>query len=88
MTARWPELWLLDEPHAGLDASARSILGELLGEVHASGATLVIASHEAEFVESLASRAVTVIGGRVTGGRAMSGGRPTAPVTGMVAHVA
>ena len=23
LAARWPELWLLDEPHAGLDASAR-----------------------------------------------------------------
>ena len=24
LTARWPELWLLDEPHAGLDAAARA----------------------------------------------------------------
>ncbi len=26
LTARWPELWLLDEPHAGLDAAARALL--------------------------------------------------------------
>ena len=32
LTARWPELWLLDEPHAGLDASARETLDQLVGE--------------------------------------------------------
>ena len=30
LTARWPELWLLDEPHAGLDASTRTTLNELV----------------------------------------------------------
>ena len=47
LTARWPELWLLDEPHAGLDASARTLLGELITEASAAGVTVVIASHEA-----------------------------------------
>ena len=32
LTARWPELWLLDEPHAGLDASARALLDEAVTE--------------------------------------------------------
>lgn len=65
LVARWPELWLLDEPHAGLDASARTIVGELVAEATSVGTTVVIASHEPEFAESMATRAVTVAGGRV-----------------------
>ena len=72
LTARWPELWLLDEPHAGLDASARDTLDQLIGEAGAAGVTVVIASHEAGFVERLAERAVTVTGGRVTGRRSLA----------------
>jgi heme ABC exporter ATP-binding subunit CcmA len=93
LAARWPELWLLDEPHAGLDASARTTLNEMIGEARAAGVTVVVASHEAEFVESLATRAVTVTGGRVTGqrnlGPAVGAGRPAdVPTKGAVAHVA
>ena len=40
----------------------------------------MIASHEADFVESLATRAVVVTGGRVTGER--SSGRPATPPLG------
>src|ERR1700690_1973015 len=32
LTARWPELWLLDEPHAGLDTSARTLLDRVVLE--------------------------------------------------------
>ena len=35
LAARWPELWLLDEPHAGLDASARETLNQLVTEATA-----------------------------------------------------
>ena len=69
LTARWPELWLLDEPHAGLDASTRATLNELIAEASASSATVVLVSHELEFVGSLAARVVTVAGGRVTSDR-------------------
>jgi heme ABC exporter ATP-binding subunit CcmA len=69
LVARSPELWLLDEPHAGLDASARTLLGELISEASAGGATVVVASHEANLVEPLAHRAVTITGGRVTSQR-------------------
>jgi heme ABC exporter ATP-binding subunit CcmA len=75
LTARWPELWLLDEPHAGLDTSARETLDHLIGEAGAAGVTVVIASHETGFAESLADRAVTVTGGRVTGHRALDARR-------------
>jgi heme ABC exporter ATP-binding subunit CcmA len=71
LTARWPEVWLLDEPHAGLDAAARALLDEAVAEASAARVTVLIASHEAGTVEGLAHRAVTVTGGRVTGGRAL-----------------
>src|SRR6516225_9195073 len=32
LLARRPDLWLLDEPHAGLDAGSRALLGQLIGE--------------------------------------------------------
>jgi heme ABC exporter ATP-binding subunit CcmA len=80
LTARWPELWLLDEPHAGLDAGARDTLNELIVEARAGGVTVVIASHEAEVVEWMATRAVTITGGRVSSERPLAGPGPvTAP---------
>jgi heme ABC exporter ATP-binding subunit CcmA len=69
LVARAPELWLLDEPHAGLDASARTLLNELIAEATANGATALVASHEPELVASLANRSVTITGGRVTAER-------------------
>jgi len=78
LTARWPELWLLDEPHAGLDYAARSLLDQIVLEAAASGVTVLIASHESGPVADLATRVVTVTGGRVTGERLLvraDGGR-------------
>jgi heme ABC exporter ATP-binding subunit CcmA len=72
LTARWPEVWLLDEPHAGLDAGARALLDAAVVEAAGSGVTILIASHEPGPVEVLASRAVTVTGGRVTGERSLA----------------
>lgn len=70
LTARWPELWLLDEPHAGLDAGARRLLDQLLDDAAAAGATVVVASHEAGGVAERAARVVSLQGGRVVGERA------------------
>jgi heme ABC exporter ATP-binding subunit CcmA len=79
LVARSPELWLLDEPHAGLDAEARVLLGQLVTEASTGGSTVVIASHEANLVEPLADRAVTITGGRITGERTI-GDRAGVPV--------
>jgi heme ABC exporter ATP-binding subunit CcmA len=68
VVARRPELWLLDEPHAGLDAAGRDVLDELVREAVAGGATVLLASHELDRASTLATRRVTVAGGRVTGG--------------------
>ena len=65
MAARRPELWLLDEPHAGLDASAREVVDELVAQVVAAGATVLLASHDIERAGPLAHRRVTLAGGAV-----------------------
>jgi len=84
LVARAPELWLLDEPHAGLDASARALLSELVAEASAGGATVVIASHEPELMAGLAGRSVTVTGGRVTAERRLGTPGPLATAAGAV----
>jgi ABC-type multidrug transport system ATPase subunit len=65
MVARRPELWLLDEPHAGLDAAARDVLDSLVRAAAAAGATVVIASHELERARALATNIVPLAGGTV-----------------------
>lgn len=65
LIARRAELWLLDEPHAGLDAAARDELDAILREASSVGATVVVASHELERAGSLADRRVDVVGGQV-----------------------
>jgi heme ABC exporter ATP-binding subunit CcmA len=65
--ARRARLWLLDEPHAGLDAASRDELDVVLREAAGAGATVIVASHELERAQALADRIVTVAGGRVTG---------------------
>lgn len=65
LVARRAELWLLDEPHAGLDAAGRDDLDATLREAAASGATVLVASHELERAGALATRVVDVVGGVV-----------------------
>lgn len=66
LVARDPELWLLDEPHAGLDAENRDVLDDLIRDASRRGTTVLIASHERERASVLAARRVTVAGGVVT----------------------
>ena len=65
LVARRPELWLLDEPHAGLDRAGRDLVDELVVDATGAGATVLFASHELERAEGLASRIVTLAGGLV-----------------------
>jgi ABC-type multidrug transport system ATPase subunit len=64
---RASRLWLLDEPHAGLDATGRNLLDALIAEAAAEGTTVLIASHEPDRASALADRTVTLAGGRVVG---------------------
>ena len=63
LIVRRAELWLLDEPHAGLDAAGRDELDQLLRDAVHAGATVVLASHENERAAGLATRTVTIDGG-------------------------
>jgi heme ABC exporter ATP-binding subunit CcmA len=70
LLARAPELWLLDEPHAGLDTAARTILDEVIVDVASRGATVILASHELDRAQPIADHIVSLVGGRVVGVRA------------------
>ena len=65
LTIARPRLWLLDEPHAGLDESNRRALDELLREAVDAGATIMFATHEASRGAAAAARCITLGGGRV-----------------------
>ena len=65
LVARRAELWLLDEPHAGLDAAGRDELDQVLKLAAAAGATVMVASHELERASQLATRQLEVVAGQV-----------------------
>lgn len=66
LVTRRAELWLLDEPHSGLDAAGRDELDEVLRAAAHAGATIVLASHESDRAERLGARVVSMSGGQVT----------------------
>jgi heme ABC exporter ATP-binding subunit CcmA len=67
LVVRRAEIWLLDEPHAGLDAKGRDEIDLILKEAASAGATIVVASHEVERAQQLASRTVSLVAGHVRG---------------------
>lgn len=64
IVCRRPRLWLLDEPHAGLDQAGRDLIDCLAVEAVDAGATVVLSSHETDRATALATRTVTVVGGQ------------------------
>ena len=65
MVCRRPERWLLDEPHAGLDAPGRDVIDDLMRDAAAVGATVLFASHELDRAHDVATRTATISGGVV-----------------------
>ena len=65
VVARRPQLWLLDEPHAGLDQEGRDTVDQLVRDATSAGATVIVASHELERARAMAPRSITVAGGMV-----------------------
>lgn len=63
LIARRAALWLLDEPHSGLDAAGRDDIDGILRQATSSGATAMVASHESDRAASIATTVVDVIGG-------------------------
>lgn len=68
LVARRASLWLLDEPHAGLDQRARDELDQILIQASHAGATVLVASHELDRAESLATRTVDIVAGQAGSG--------------------
>jgi ABC-type multidrug transport system ATPase subunit len=63
--ARRPRLLLLDEPHAGLDATGRDLLDGLLRSSAGDGRTVLLVSHELDRARALADREVTIVAGSI-----------------------
>lgn len=60
-----PQLLVLDEPAAGLDPRTRQEFLALVKELHASGLTVVMASHSMEDLARLCDRVVVLDKGRI-----------------------
>jgi heme ABC exporter ATP-binding subunit CcmA len=66
LVCRRPTLWLLDEPHAGLDRAGRDLIDDLARRAVAAGASVILASHEADRAAGIATMRVGVVGGQTT----------------------
>jgi ABC-type polar amino acid transport system ATPase subunit len=60
-----PPLLLMDEPTASLDPARRNELGETLRELVAGGRTLIVTTHDDDFVRDYASRVIILAEGEV-----------------------
>lgn len=65
MVARRASLWLLDEPHAGLDGSGRDTVDALVREAARVGVTVILASHDLDRAVDLADSTAQVVGGQI-----------------------
>jgi putative ABC transport system ATP-binding protein len=74
-----PALILADEPTGNLDTTSSADVLSLMGELHDSGRTIVLITHEAS-VAAVAQRTVRILDGRITedSARPMMQGRSTA----------
>ena len=59
-----PRLLLLDEPSAGAAVADVHHLAEILGDVRASGISLVVVEHNLPFVRTVADRVIVMADGR------------------------
>jgi cell division transport system ATP-binding protein len=60
-----PAILLADEPSGNLDAAYAAEIGELFRSFNQVGATVVIATHDAQLAERLSPRLVTLASGRI-----------------------
>jgi ABC-type multidrug transport system ATPase subunit len=60
-----PTLVLLDEPFTGLDEESAGVLAQRLDALRLSGAIIIMATHDFEYADRVATRAVCLSDGRV-----------------------
>jgi ABC-type polar amino acid transport system ATPase subunit len=63
--AMGPQVLLMDEPTASLDPARRGDLAAILRRLADDGCTLLMASHDEEFVRGCAHRVLTIAEGRI-----------------------
>lgn len=56
---------LLDEPYGQLDPQGFSLVGEVIGQLRSSGATVLLATHQIERAAALSDEAIVLEAGRV-----------------------
>lgn len=64
--ASQPEVFLMDEPTAGVDRGHQQVLVAVMRRLVERGATLVVVTHELDALADLVTRAVVVSGGRIS----------------------
>ncbi len=62
---RRPEILIFDEPTIGQDAKQKQVLREIIWEAHDEEKTVIIVSHDVEFIISLASRILVFDHGKI-----------------------
>ncbi|MCI8342611.1 MAG: ATP-binding cassette domain-containing protein [Firmicutes bacterium] len=62
-----PSIIIADEPTAGLDRDTTWDMATLFDEINRLGVTVIMATHEKEFVDILQKRVVTLYNGRIIG---------------------
>lgn len=60
-----PKILFLDEPFTGLDQSAVSLLGNLIGKFHSQANTMVLVTHHLEHCLAFADRVIILSKGRI-----------------------
>jgi zinc transport system ATP-binding protein len=73
--AAGPELLIMDEPTAGVDAASQESLAQVLADVSAAGTTIVVVTHEAGPLSDVLARAVVVDHGRISFDGPLAGAR-------------
>jgi energy-coupling factor transport system ATP-binding protein len=63
--AMQPQVLILDEPTAGLDAAGRRALMQTIEQLHQTGRTVVMVSHDLELAAALAARFVVLRKGQI-----------------------
>jgi heme exporter protein A len=81
-----PKLLLLDEPSTGLDRAGQQWLGAALGNLAASGCTVLMSTHGAGEASAFVTRAVRLLAGSIAEDSAVSGNPRAMLAAALAAH--